>query len=128
MLAIRAGLSLYKSDLSYPGWVLLFYQSDLPGSQPAFQLLFGCDCVVYILESFEPDEAIAIVAYREAGIDLAFMLEDSSLEVASHADIQVTAAAGHYVRGVGMLVLHNGQVDSCLDLLYGRMPALVLIC
>ena len=63
-------------------------ESNLPDSQPAFDLLFALDCVVNILEAFKVCEAIDFVFRGEAGSSAHFVLSHSTDEIVCNARIK----------------------------------------
>src|SRR6185437_442470 len=73
-------------------------QSNLPGAWPMFDIMFALDCILDRLESFEVDNLLQSVSFREAFDEPGPMLEHAADKIACHADIEdAVPSVGHEI-------------------------------
>ena len=79
---------------------MLFYQGELPGPVPFFQLLFSRDGAEHVVQQLEIHEAMHAVFFGETFNQIIFMLPDALYELAGDADVKRTVAlAGKDING-----------------------------
>jgi hypothetical protein len=88
-------------------WIRAGDQPQLLLSPPILQLLFTGDGFVHVVETFPIDQADGVVAGGESFAFVRLVVEDATVEVVCHPDVQRSAGAAlHDVDVVMMFAGH----------------------
>jgi hypothetical protein len=91
-------------------WVVTFDQVDLPVSEIVFERLFSLDGLSYIVEFFEPDQAVDAERARKDRTSAGSMTADTSHEAIGHPNIERSARLTR--SNVDPIRLHGGNSSS----------------
>ena len=86
-----------------------FDQRDFLRPPPAFELLFTVDRFLNVIERLPIQQTLDLIFVRESFDAVEFVLEDTFVQVACHADVEGSREAAHDVRTVGFSILGHGR-------------------
>jgi hypothetical protein len=102
-----------------PVRILLFYQSELPGSIPFLKLLLTKDRVIHVVVEFEIHQSVDAVFLSESLCHIVSVLPDPGGKIAGDGDVQRSiAVTSKYVDG---RLLHgfNNWIPACAGMTCG---------
>lgn len=108
-----------------PVGILTGNQLEFLFSSPMFNLLFACNCRMYISEGFDIDEHVDFIAMSKAFDKSRFVLIHSSFNVVCDTDIECARLVGHDIDIIGSTAWHDGIIlngrDSVILSLFVRI-------
>ena len=93
----------------------MFDKRDFPAAAPALQFLLAYDRVVHVAKVLNPNEAVQMIAFREALYFSLPVLVQTTQDVIRDPDIQCSAAfVGENVHPIVVLAHANRNNQRCL--------------